>query len=143
MVSDSFRCETIGDWPGRLVFVNTVLLWRHATNGVILSSWVEILWAADLALVVQVIGNVLLAVYRPARLYSFIQAIFAAVSLVSVIVFYVVFPLDFALIAGDWLNTVARIVLIVAMAGTAISLVVNLVRAVAGTQYAQTTNKGT
>ncbi len=78
-----------------LVIVNTVPLWSHLTNGVILDSWVNILWAANLSMVVQIIGNFILAVYRPARLYSFLQAIFSAVGLLSLIVFFNVFPLDF------------------------------------------------
>lgn len=136
--------ELIGAVIGNLiaiVLVNTVLLWRHYTNGVILSSWVQILWAANLAIVVQIIGNVLLALYRPARMYSFIQALFAAVNLASIIVFYIVFPLDFAPIAGSWLNTVVKAVLIAAMAGTAIGLIVSVARAAAGTPYAQTADK--
>jgi hypothetical protein len=136
--------ELVGAVIGNLiaiVLVNTVLLWRHYTNGVILSSWVQILWAANLAIVVQIIGNILLALYRPARMYSFIQALFAAVNLVSIIVFYIVFPLDFTPITGNWLNGVAKAVLIVAMAGTAIGLVVHVARAAAGTPYAQTAKK--
>jgi hypothetical protein len=124
-----------------IAFMNTVLLWRHLTNGVILESWIDILWAANLSMIVQITGNMLLAFYRPARMYSLIQTIFAAVGLASMIVFYIVFPLDFSQVAGHWLNTLVRAVLIVAMAGTSIGVVVNLARAISGTQYSQTQNK--
>lgn len=123
-----------------IVVVNTVPLWSHLTNGVVLGSWVHILWAANLSMIVQIIGNVVLAIYRPARMYSLIQAIHAVVGLVSVIVFYVVFPLDFSQVVGNWLNTLAKAVLIAAMAGTSIGFVVNLIRAASGTEYTAAQN---
>lgn len=116
-----------------MVLVNTVLLWRHLTNGVILGTWVDILWASNLSFLVQLIGSIVLAIHRPARLHSFIMALQAAAGLVSVIVFYIVFPLDFSGIVGEWLNTVVKTALIVAMAGTSIAVVVEGVRAMAGT----------
>jgi hypothetical protein len=124
-----------------LVIVNTVPLWSHLTNGIILDSWVNILWAANLSMSVQIFGNFILALYHPARLYSFMQAIFAGVGLVSVFVFFIVFPLDFSLVVGNWLNLLVKAVLIVAMFGTAIGLIVNLFRAILGTQYTIATNK--
>jgi hypothetical protein len=120
-----------------LIIVNTVPLWLHLTHGVILESWRNILWAANLSMIAQLAGNIFLAIYRPARLYSFIQAILAMASLVSVIVFYVVFPLDFSLIAGNWLNILTKAVLILAMFGSSLAIIIYLVRAVTGTRYKQ------
>jgi len=136
--------EFLGSIIGSIIgiaFINTVLLWRHLTNGVILESWVNILWASNLSLIVQITGNIILAFYRPARAYTLIQAVHAAVGLVPIIVFYIVFPLDFSQIAGDWLNTLIKAVLIVAMAGTSIAVIVNFVRAVLGTQYSPVPDK--
>jgi hypothetical protein len=127
--------SVIGNIIG-IVFVNTVLLWRQYTNGVVLESWIDILWAANLSLIVQIVGNILLAMYRPARLYSLLQAVDAALGFVSILVFYFVFPLDFSRVAGDWLNTLTKAALIVAMAGTTIGMVVHLARAASGAQYA-------
>jgi hypothetical protein len=119
-----------------MVLVNTVLLWRHVTNGVVLETWVDILWAANLSFLVQLVGSIILAIHRPARLHSFIMAVQAAFGLISVIVFYLVFPLDFSrLVVGEWLNTVVKAALIVAMAGTSIAVIVEAVRAIAGTPY--------
>jgi hypothetical protein len=118
-----------------LVLVNTVLLWRHLTNGVVLGTWVDILWASNLSFLVQLVGSIVLATYRPARLHSFIMALQAVFGLVSVIVFYLVFPLDFSRLVGEWLNTVVKAALIVAMAGTSIAVIVEAVRAMAGTPY--------
>jgi hypothetical protein len=69
---------------------------------------------------------------RPGCIHSFIQTILAAAGLASMRVFYIVFPLDFSQVVGNWLNTVVRAVMIVAMAGTSIGLIVNLVRAASG-----------
>jgi hypothetical protein len=118
-----------------IAIINTAIIWRQYTKGVILESWIEILWAANLSMIVQIVGNLLLAIYRPARMYSLLQAIFTGVGLVSVVVFYHVFPLDFSQIVGSWLNTLLKAVLIIAMAGLSIAIVVNLVRVVTGTQY--------
>ena len=111
-----------------LVFVNTVLLWQQYTRGVILDTWANILWAADLSLVVSIAGNLLLCFYRPARLSALFRVLFAATGLLSVAVFYAVFPLDFSVVVGTWLNTLVRAALIVGIAGGAIGLVVELVR---------------
>jgi hypothetical protein len=124
-----------------LAIMNTVPLWLHLTNGVILESWVNILWAVNLSMTVQIAGNLILAIYRPARLYAFIQAIFATTGLIGVIVFYTVFPLDFSVIVGNWLNLLVKVVLIIAMVGTSISIIVNLVRTVLGTQYTPAVQK--
>ena len=130
----AFVGAIIGNIIG-LAVVNTVPLWAQLTHGVVLRSWVDVLWAVNLSLIVQIIGNGALTVYRPARLYSLIQAIFAAVGLLSVIVFYEVFPLDFSQVVGAWLNALVRLILIVAIAGTLVALIVNLVRAVTRTPY--------
>jgi hypothetical protein len=118
-----------------LVIVNTVPLWSRFTHGVILESWVNILWAANLSMIAQIIGNFVLAIYRPARLYSFIQAIMTIAGLISVIVFFNVFPLDFSQMVGSWMNLFLKAVLILAMFGTVIGIIVYLVRAVIGTPY--------
>lgn len=118
-----------------LVVVNSVPLWRSLTNGVVLESWGKILWAADLSLITQMVANTFLAIYRPARLFSFFQAVVAAAGLISVIVFYQVFPLDFSQVVGNWLNVLTRVLLVLGIVGSALAVMVHLVRSVIGTQY--------
>ena len=130
--------ELVGSLIGNLVglaVVNSVLLWRPLTHGVVLSSWVDVLWAANLSLLVQVAGRAVLAFYRPAGFYAFMEMVIAALGLVGVIVFYEVFPLDFGAVGEPWLNTAVKIVLWVGMAGAAIGTVVWLVRLLAGRGY--------
>jgi hypothetical protein len=118
-----------------LVGINAWKLWQPWTRGVILDSFGKILWAANLLLAVQIVGNTLLIFFRPPRLYSFLQALFAAVGLVSLIVTYRIFPLDFSQLVGNWMNIFFRAVLIIGMVGSSISIVVNLKRTLTGSAY--------
>jgi hypothetical protein len=118
-----------------LIIVNSVALWAHLTNGIILESWNRILWAANLSMILQIAGNLFLAIYRPARFYSFIQLILALAGLVSAIVFLRVFPLDFSHVIGNWVNVMAKALLVVGIVGSVIAAIVSLVRAVLGTPY--------
>lgn len=130
--------EMIGEFIGAIIgllIVNSVPYWRGLTHGVILESWVNILWAANLSLITQLAGYAILMVYRPARLYSFIEMVMSITGLVSVIVFYQVFPLDFSQLVGNWLNILLRALLILGMVGTSIAILVHFFRTVIGTQY--------
>lgn len=118
-----------------LIIVNSVPGWRNLTHGVVLESWKNILWAANLSIVVNILGNFVLMFYRPARLYWLLQGIIAITGLVSVIVFFNVFPLDFSQVGVSWLNILMKVAMIAAMFGTSIGILVYLVRTVLGTQY--------
>ncbi len=130
--------ELVGSIIGNvfaIAIVNSVLLWRQYTHGAILESWVDILWAANLSVLVQIAGNLILAFYRPPRLYAFMELLFSLAGLLSVIVFFIVFPLDFSLLVGSWLNTLLRVLMIVGIAGGSIGVIVWLVRFIAGRDY--------
>jgi hypothetical protein len=130
--------ELVGSIIGNvfvLVIVNSVLLWRQYTHGVVLETWVDILWAANLSCLVQIAGSLILAFYRPPRLYAFFELLFSVAGLLSVAVFFIVFPLDFSLVVGPWLNTLLRVVMIVGIGGAAIGVIVWLVRFIAGRDY--------
>ena len=86
-------------------------------------------------MILQIIERLFLAIYRPARLYSFVQLILALAGLVSAIVFYNIFPLDFSHIAGNWLNILAKALLVLGIFGSFIAVIVHLVRTIIGTQY--------
>jgi len=118
-----------------LVMMNTYMIWQRYTHGVVLDSWFSILWAANLSMVVSIIGNLLLAIYRPASMYSFVQLITSLTSVLSAFVFFTVFPVDFAQIGLWWFNNVLRILTIVGMVGGSISAVVYLVWLLTGRQY--------
>lgn len=131
--------QTTGHFVGAILgnligiaFMNTVLFWRQYTQGVILPSWIDILWAVNLSLVAQIFGNLLLAFYRPPRFYALMRAFFAAASLLSVIVFFLVFPLDFSRLVGNWLNTLLKVLMVISMGVSLIMGTVQLVRFIVG-----------
>ncbi len=114
------------------VVLNTLLVWRQWTRGVILESWVDILWAANISIGVQIAGNLMLAFYRPPRLQALMRALFSAASLLSAIVFFIVFPMDFSHLVGSWLNTLLKVLLMIGMGVSLVAFVVELVRFIVG-----------
>lgn len=111
-----------------LVFVNTVPLWQQSTRGVVLETWSSVLWAMNVSIGSQIAGNLFLLFYRPRWLSELLGAVFAATGLLSIIVFFIVFPLDFSKVVGPWLNTLVKILLMLGMAGSLIGFIVQLVR---------------
>jgi len=114
-----------------MILFNIALPLRHWTFGVILPSWADVLWAMNVSFLTQIAGNLILASYRPPWFHELIQTLFTATGLLGNIVFYVVFPLDFAVVGVYWLNTLLRVIMIVAIGVSAISLVIHLVRFIA------------
>jgi hypothetical protein len=119
--------STIANAIGIVLF-NTVPLWRQYTQGVVLEDFMSILWAANVSFLVQIAGNLSLMFYRPARFAAFAQILATSAGLLSMIVFYTVFPLDFSQVGAAWLNSVLRIVLIAGMGGAGIALIVQTVQ---------------
>jgi hypothetical protein len=95
---------------------------------VVLQDFVQILWAANLSFLVQLVGNLSLIFYRPPRFAAFVHIITSGAGLLSLIVFYTVFPLDFAQVGVAWINVALKVVLIAGMAGTALALVVQVIQ---------------
>jgi hypothetical protein len=133
-----------GDFVGAVVvniivcvILNTLLLWRQWTQGVILESWIDILWAANISLGVQIVGNLLLAFYHPPRLQALMRALFAAAGLLSAIVFFIVFPIDFSRLVGEWLNTLLKVLLMIGIGVSLIAFVVEFVRFILGRPIVQ------
>jgi len=111
-----------------LVFVNTIPLWQQSTRGVILETWSSVLWAMNLSIGTQIAGNLFLLFYRPRWLSELLGAVNAATGLLSIIVFFIVFPLDFSKVVGPWLNTLVKILCMLGMAGSLIGFIVQIVR---------------
>jgi len=129
------RVKGPGDYIGAIIgavigiiAVNLYPLWQPLTMGVVTDAWPRILWAANLSMVITICGSFILLFWRPRWLRNLAELVFSVAGLLSVAVFYAVFPLDFSYIVGEWLNTMLRVILIVGIAGAAIGVVVNLVR---------------
>jgi hypothetical protein len=109
-----------------LVVVNKVPDWNIAF---ITGSFPDILWALNTSLAVSLAGNLILIFFHPRFLHHLFNAVFAVFAILALSVILSVFPFEFADLVGDWLNIVVRIALIVGIVGSAISVIVNIVKA--------------
>ena len=123
--------EGIAQLVGVILF-NTVPLWRQYTRGVVLQDFIQILWAANVSFLVHLAGNLSLIFYRPARFAALARVTATAAGLLSMIVFYAVFPLDFGAVGAEWINSALRIVLIAGMGGAALGLIVQTIQLATG-----------
>lgn len=116
------------------VVANAVVLWlvnkapdwnlRFLTD-----SYPAVLWALNLSILVQLVGNAFLVFFHPRFFHYFAQAVFNVVTVLATVILVSVYPLDFSFLAGI-IDTIVRIVLIIAAVGAAISAIVNLFRAI-------------
>jgi len=103
-------------------------LWRQYTHGVVLGDFVQILWAANLSFAVQLAGNVSRIFYRAPRFAALARLLGTATGLLSIIVFYVAFPLDFSAVGAAGVGSALRVVLIAGMGGAALGLIVQTIQ---------------
>ena len=125
--------STIANVIGIVLF-NTVPIWRQYTQGVVLEDFVRILWAANISFLVQLAGNVSLMFYRPPRFAALVKILTTSAALLSLIVFFVVFPLDFSQVGVAWVSSALKVVLIVSMGGTGLALIVQIIQLGGGWQ---------
>ncbi len=114
------------------VLVNTFPLWRQYTQGVVLDDFIRVLWAVNLSVLVQIAANLSMIFYRPPRFAAAAEILTTAAGLLSILVFYVVFPLDFSAVELPWINSLLRVVLIAGMAGASIGFIVQVARLASG-----------
>jgi hypothetical protein len=110
-----------------LIVLNKIPDWNIAF---ITASYPDILRAVNTSLIVHIVGNLILIFIHPLVIHHLANAVFSIFSLIAAWVILSVFPFDFSEIVGNWLNTVIRICLIVGVVGSAISIVVHVVKAV-------------
>ena len=123
--------STVANVIGLILF-NTVPLWRQYTRGVVLQDFVQILWAANVSFLVQLSGNLSMMFFRPPRFAAVVQILGTAAGLLSIIVFFTVFPLDFSAVGVGWMNAVMKIAMIAGMGGAALGLIVQVIQAATG-----------
>lgn len=116
------------------IVANIVMVWVvNAIPGwewpFVTTDFPAVLWAVNLSLGMQIAGNALLVFYHPRFLHHLVQAVLNAVSLLALIIVVTVYPFDFTTVIGDGANTVARVLLYVALGGTAIAILVNALQA--------------
>lgn len=96
---------------------------------VLLESYARALPAINLSLWVQIAMNIVLIFYHPRFFHHLGQIVIAGFSIFAIATIVTVFPLDFSVIVVPRgvpsLNLIARLVLIIALGGTAIGAVVH------------------
>ena len=110
-----------------LVVVNKVPDWNIAF---ITDSFPDILWAVNTSVAVSIAGNLILIFFHPRFLHHLFNAVFAIFGILACSVILSVFPFEFEDLVGEWLNILIRIALIVGIVGSAIAIVVNIVKAI-------------
>ncbi|MDP1826970.1 MAG: hypothetical protein Q8L48_27095 [Archangium sp.] len=113
-----------------MLVLNAHAVWRPWLHGVVTASFVDVLWAANLGFVVQIFGNLVLSVTSPRPLRRVMDLIFASAALVGAVVFYRVFPFDLARF-GEPVVVTARVLLALGVFGSAVAIMVSLVRLLA------------
>jgi len=110
-----------------LIVLNKIPDWNIVF---ITASYSDILWAVNTSLIVHIVGNFILIFIHPLFFHHLANAVFSVFSLIAAWVIFSVFPFDFSEIVGAWLNTLIRVCLIIGIVGSAISIVVHVVKAV-------------
>lgn len=111
-----------------LLIVNLHAVWRPWTHGVVTDGWLQIVSAANLAAGLQVAGNALLLLVRAPLLMRLLKVAFSCATLVAGVTFYARFPFDFSGLGIAWLDSAARLLLVLALGGAATAVIVDLLR---------------
>ncbi len=109
-----------------LVALHLHPVWRPWTAGVITPAFANVVWAFDVSLALQLVGNGVLAVWRPRWLRRLFELVYTLAAALVIATLYQVFPFDFAWL-GPGVELVARLILGLAIFAVAIAAVVNLV----------------
>jgi hypothetical protein len=115
-----------------LCVANLYEAWLPLTRGVVTHDFPALLWALNLALAVQLVGNLVLARFRPERLTLWVDWAVALCNLVSAVMVVRVFPFELSRVGGPWLDFAARVLAMVGVAVQAISFGVATVKALLG-----------
>jgi len=114
--------------------INGVLLWAVNRLPVwnpfflLQEKYGEVLWALNMMFIVQIALNVVLVFFHPLFFHYLANTIASLVSIVAFSMLLQVFPVDFSARVGQWANTLFRVVVIIALVGSAIGGAVSFVR---------------
>lgn len=117
------------------IVANIIMVWIvNAIPGwnwsFVTADFPAVLWAMNLSLGMQIAGNALLLFFHPRFVHHLVQALLNTVSLLAVIILVTVYPFDFTAVFGDGGNTIGRVFLYVALAGTAIGILTHAFQAI-------------
>jgi hypothetical protein len=108
-----------------LVLVNVRPGWRELSF--LTEDFAGVLWLVNLSMVSGAVVNVLYLWYDPAWFKSVCQVGVSVIGLAGAIRMWQVFPFDFSAYSFNW-AALTRVVLVLAVFGSAVGIVVELVR---------------
>lgn len=109
-----------------LFLVHQHEVWRPLLGGVVTKEWIDVLWIVNFSLGVQLFGNAVLFLFRRLWLRRVVNLATSLMGVLSTIVFYRVYPFDFSMFV-EGIDVAFRVVLLLALLGSAIASLVNLV----------------
>lgn len=109
-----------------LYIVNNLLNWHVYF---VTSALIEVLWIINLSIVVAIIGNFLMLIYRPEWFRHITKIVLNIVAFIAVYLVYIVFPFNFS---NSFLNWGLAALLILAMIGIIIAIIVEIYLLITG-----------
>ena len=122
------------------VIVNLVLWWLiNRTPGWQSLPWItesfeDVLWVVNLSLFASVAANVAYLFFDRPRFKALCQLVISLIGLWATVLLLTIFPFDFTGYSVPW-AIITRIILVIAVVGSAISVVVQVVRLVRGRRH--------
>ena len=110
-----------------LVIVNNIVEWGWIPF--LTDDFAEVVWLINLSLTASILANTAYIAYDPGWFKSMTQVGLNLISIVVIVRMWQVFPFDFSRYQFDW-ETLLRLVLVLAVVGTGIGIVVELVNLV-------------
>lgn len=107
-----------------LFLINKIPDWNFSF---VRDNYRDILLAVNLSLGIQAVFSFVLIFYHPLFQHHLANFVISAVSIFALSVILHVFPVDFSIVTGEWLNILFRILLIVSITGSAISVIFHLI----------------
>lgn len=115
------------------IAVNGLMVWiSHRLldwgwPGFLTEAYDDVLWLITVSLLASMAANAAFLLYDRGRFRPFADLVVAAIGFLLMIRIWVVFPFDFSGYARDW-SWLVRMVAVIAIGGTAIGVIVNLVK---------------
>jgi hypothetical protein len=109
-----------------LYIFNNLLNWQVYF---VTSALNEVLWIINLSIIVAIVGNVLMLLYRPDWFRHVTKIVLNVVAFIAVYLVYIVFPFNFN---NSFLNWGLSVLLILAMIGIIVATIVEIYLLVTG-----------
>lgn len=106
--------------------------WRPWTHGVVTDAWASVLPWLNVATVVQLAGNLLVAIFRAPLFGRVMEVVLTAAGVLGALALIDVYPFQFSRIAGPWLDLVVQLLLLLGVVGGSIGVLVAAVRVFTG-----------